>query len=465
VGHRNARGGNGRAFEGFDPTPSPLADGGENPALSGGPDDLHLAEPGSKEAHPLPREVGGRGPHVFVRKPLGAESEFGPEFGFPRDRRPPIRPVLAVSGRGSARGRGAPMPESARGLSESSGRGSEGDLVGVQEDAARAQDASERAVQSGQLDPREPVEGGRGESRVVPLSWECADPSRGSKVGIDPVHPTAHVPETRRSESEEDRVEIDADRSGRRKAREEAFRYRTGAAPEVQAGASAADERLHPVEHRRKTGFPLGEKERLLLIPAQAPLDRPSPGPGPPSRFHGRARESSGLGFRSRGRLRGGRPFPIRFRSVGGYPPGRPDTDLRGARTTFRPSFRWEEVPGPQPKDEGFTVGIGQKEEVDSRRLRVEVDAGAPREANALHVGALLVPDQQDERSARSGVLELDVDLAGGGLEPHLQAHGRHARQDEESGQVSKGRRHVGARYAGKKTWAVDSRDASAGGR
>jgi len=66
------------------------------------------------------------------------------------------------------------------------------------------------------------------------------------------------------------------------------------------------------------------------------------------------------------------------------------------------------------------------------------------------------VTDEQDERTARTRVLELDVDLARRGFESHLEPNRGDAREDEELRQVPERGRHARARAEGMKTWAVD---------
>lgn len=74
--------------------------------------------------------------------------------------------------------------------------------------------------------------------------------------------------------------------------------------------------------------------------------------------------------------------------------------------------------------------------------MRVEIDARLAGETDALDERSVLVPDQQDKGAPRPGVLELDVDLAGGRREPHLKPDGGERVYDEELRKVRESNGH-----------------------
>ncbi len=82
-------------------------------------------------------------------------------------------------------------------------------------------------------------------------------------------------------------------------------------------------------------------------------------------------------------------------------------------------------IAGLQSKYDRVVLGVRDEHDVLPGRLWVEVYPSLPGEADALNVRPGLVTDQQDERTPRLWVVELDIDLAGGRDETHLDPYGR----------------------------------------
>jgi hypothetical protein len=87
-------------------------------------------------------------------------------------------------------------------------------------------------------------------------------------------------------------------------------------------------------------------------------------------------------------------------------------------------------------------VGIGEQELVGPGSLGVEEDAGPPGQSNALDVRPPRVSDEEDEGTPGPWVVELDVDFAGGGFEPHFDPNGRDRIEHEVLRQVAEGGGH-----------------------
>lgn len=88
-------------------------------------------------------------------------------------------------------------------------------------------------------------------------------------------------------------------------------------------------------------------------------------------------------------------------------------------------------------------LGVGEQEHVIPGGLGVEIDPRLPRETDPLNERTVLVPDQEHEGATRPGVVELDVDLACGAREVHLEPYRREGVEDEEFREVGEGEGHT----------------------
>jgi hypothetical protein len=86
------------------------------------------------------------------------------------------------------------------------------------------------------------------------------------------------------------------------------------------------------------------------------------------------------------------------------------------------------EVSGPaeaELQDQRVLLGVGQHQDLGLGIVRLEEDPHPSGEAHPLDQRAAVGSHQHQERAAGARVLELDVDLAGGMVEPELEPDGR----------------------------------------
>ncbi len=153
-------------------------------------------------------------------------------------------------------------------------------------------------------------------------------------------------------------------------------------------------------------------------------------------------------------------PAPVPFSHLGA---GRRIGQHRPRHTRNRGNHPLREVPRLEAQHKRFLLGIREQQDVDSGRLGVEEDARSPGQPYPLDERSLFVPDQQDKRPPRSGVLELDIDLTGRSLELDFDTHGGDWLEHEEARETGQSDRHARGIAPALKALALERRDAPRG--